>query len=71
MNAVNSSQQWVGGEVGLLLSQLIYINNTATSHFSWCFFSLDLKHLARSVEIYTLTHRTIEYLELEGTQDDH
>lgn len=49
MNATNSSQGWVGGEVGLLLSHLIYINNNATSLFSrWVFSSLDLKYLARS-----------------------
>lgn len=28
MNATNSSQDWVGGGVGLFLSHLIYINNT-------------------------------------------
>lgn len=38
VNATNSSQDRVGGEVGLLLSHLIYINYNAASFFSWCFF---------------------------------
>lgn len=55
MNATNSSQDYVGGEVGLLLRHLIYINNNSVSFFSWCFFCflLNLKYLSRSWAIYT------------------
>lgn len=61
MNATNSSQDRVGGEVGLLLSHLICINNNAPfSHGGWFFFFLlNLKHLARNWAIYTLQSRRV------------